>query len=184
MPSGETERGLEPGSPRSWELRLGNQQLLPGQEPEGGRGWGESGERAWIWVAGGEAPWPGEALPEPLHPPKEEAGFLPLQKSPDSFPWKQRPWSWARSKDAGFAAPARPDGQPTGCCWPSLVSPLLCLLLSPGLCVLVSFQSSCLVSTPFLHHWLQPLGKIKISSCQACRVLTPPPPRRAVLKGL
>lgn len=95
MPSGETERGLEPGSPRSWELRLGNQQLLPGQEPEGGRGWGESGERAWIWVAGREAPWPGEALPEPLHPPKEEAGFLPLQKSPDSFPWKQRPWSWA-----------------------------------------------------------------------------------------
>lgn len=76
------------------------------------------------------------------------------------------------------------DGQPTGCCWPSLVSLLLCLLLSPGLCVLVSFQSSCLVSTPFLHHWLQPLGKINISSCQACGVLTPPPPRQAVLKGL
>lgn len=95
----------------------------------------------------------GEGLPEPLHPPKGEAGFLPLQKSPDSSPRKRRPWSLGTAPRMQALPPRLDrDGQPTGCCWLSLVSLLLCLLLSPGLCVLVSFQSSCLVSTPFLHH--------------------------------
>ena len=40
-------------------------------------------------------PWPGEALPDPPPSPKGKAGFLPVQLSPNSSPWKRRPWGLA-----------------------------------------------------------------------------------------
>lgn len=87
----------------------------------------------------------GEALLGASIPPRG-SWVSPLAKS-RFFPMETETLEPGLLKDAGFAA-NRP-GWAANRLLLALpgVSLLLCLLLSPGLCVLVEFQSSCLVST-------------------------------------